>query len=275
MQSQHAPHFLPAALACFVVGAASTANAQGPCPFGTAGYSNLTTYSLMDNTLLEAGEANSREHGNEITLSGAAPVAKRFDFVLRISGTGVATVDFRVRFYANDGPGGVPGTLLWASDVRHVTLDSGSCLGYNVTAPDVALPQKFTFTLQATNRQGFNTARLGPCEYTPPAIGSATPGVWKRTGPGPSDWILTGLNEPPFGARLCIVSAPGDANCDGAANALDVAAFVQVLLDPSSYAQQHPGCDFHRADMNCDGVVDGLDVDPFVRCLVAANCSCS
>ena len=53
-------------------------------------------------------------------------------------------------------------------------------------------------------------------------------------------------------------SIPGDINCDGDVNLLDVAPFVDIL----SSGEFDP-----KADINQDGEVNLLDVDPFVNLL--------
>lgn len=252
---------------------ATPAHAQ-VCPGALLGYSNLTTYTQMDHNLLASGEVNSPEHGNTITLAPiAAPTARRIDVSMRLYGGGVATYDARVRFYANDGPAGAPGTLLWTSGLIHTLADSGAPTGFSTPVPNIALPPTFTWTVQVFNRQGIMD-RLTVAEYNPPTVGTAASGVWVRTGPGASDWALTALNEPPFGSRICVVSTPADANCDGAADGLDAAAFAQTMIDPAGFAQQHPGCTPDRADMNCDGVLDADDLSRFVACLLGGSCSC-
>ena len=49
---------------------------------------------------------------------------------------------------------------------------------------------------------------------------------------------------------------PGDVNCDGIVDLLDVSPFVQALTSPEFN---------EKADINGDGVVDLLDVSPFVN----------
>ncbi len=53
-------------------------------------------------------------------------------------------------------------------------------------------------------------------------------------------------------------SLPGDVNCDGVVNLLDVAPFVDLIIN---------GGFSGKADLNGDGVVDLLDVQPFVNIL--------
>ncbi len=64
----------------------------------------------------------------------------------------------------------------------------------------------------------------------------------------------------------------GDVNCDGARNVLDVASFVEALIDPAAYAKSFPDCDLQSADMNNDGRVDGMDIVGFVNCIPGGAC---
>ncbi|TWT44735.1 hypothetical protein RAS1_11510 [Phycisphaerae bacterium RAS1] len=61
--------------------------------------------------------------------------------------------------------------------------------------------------------------------------------------------------------------APGDVNCDGAINVLDINPFTLALSDPVAYAAMYPGCDIDLADVNGDGNVDVLDINPFIALL--------
>ena len=60
---------------------------------------------------------------------------------------------------------------------------------------------------------------------------------------------------------------PGDMNCSGALELVDVSGFVQALIDPAGYGSSHPGCNIYQADFNRDGSVDGRDTQLFVRAL--------
>jgi hypothetical protein len=61
---------------------------------------------------------------------------------------------------------------------------------------------------------------------------------------------------------------PGDMNCDGVVDLLDIPGFVAALLDPAGYAQQYPCCNVANANVNQDAAVDGLDIQPFVNLLL-------
>jgi hypothetical protein len=62
----------------------------------------------------------------------------------------------------------------------------------------------------------------------------------------------------------------GDMNCDCSINALDIAPFVQAILDPPGYAASHPECNLYYADMQPDGQVNVGDVQAFADLLIAS-----
>lgn len=61
---------------------------------------------------------------------------------------------------------------------------------------------------------------------------------------------------------------PGDMNCDGLVNNMDVDPFVTALLFPQEFSVRYPGCNRIRADINADGAVNNFDIDPFVALLL-------
>jgi len=189
-------------------------------PLATAAvvYDNTTTYQSIENELLPAGQTASGEHGNQVQLAGTERYVSSLMYKLRIAGAGVASFNIVFRFYANDGADGRPGTMLWESPPVFRVIDSGAPITYTQTVPSVLVPDSFTWTVQVSNRQG-NMARMGPSEYHPPTVGSATAGVWQRNG---NDWELVALQEPPFGARV---------SADAAATGIDDVTAPALLED--------------------------------------------
>ena len=59
-------------------------------------------------------------------------------------------------------------------------------------------------------------------------------------------------------------ACPGDLNCDGAVNALDIEPFLVALFDPEQYPVEYPNCDINNGDINGDGSIDALDIEPFL-----------
>lgn len=91
--------------------------------------------------------------------------------------------------------------------------------------------------------------------------------------PGPDVWTLTTgdvyfyIDGNPAAAPVHIEAAiqPGDVNCDGATNTLDVEPFVGALLDPAGHDTAHPDCGSLNADLNDDRTIDALDVATFTE----------
>lgn len=65
-----------------------------------------------------------------------------------------------------------------------------------------------------------------------------------------------------------VVLIPGDMNCDGVVDPLDVAPYALALTDPTAYLTAHPNCHLANADTNGDGTVNGLDTESFVVILL-------
>lgn len=60
---------------------------------------------------------------------------------------------------------------------------------------------------------------------------------------------------------------PGDMNCDGVVNILDINPFVLALADAGAYFSTYPNCCLFLADINGDFDLDVLDINPFVSLL--------
>ena len=99
--------------------------------------------------------------------------------------------DFTARLYANDGPAGIPGSLLWQSDPVHVAYPGGlSLLAFSV--PQVLVPDVFTWTLQYTNMSTPPPAL--PFANTP-TIGSSADFSWFKTFYPPVGWTKAGPGQ--------------------------------------------------------------------------------
>lgn len=71
----------------------------------------------------------------------------------------------------------------------------------------------------------------------------------------------------------CAWALSGDANCDGAVDGRDIAAFVLAVLDPAAYDVGFPGCALSNADLDCDELADAADVALFVECVLNGVCN--
>ncbi len=127
-----------------------------------------------------------------------------------------------------------------------------------------------------------------PWEYTQgyayrlPAYNAGNGGVF-----APEEWFfggvgslimvdLTQITHPAthdYEAPCGVTVLRGDLNCDGVVDVADLEHFVQAVIDPSAYDDDHDGdpyplCQQALADVNEDGLVDGLDVAAFVNALL-------
>ena len=84
---------------------------------------------------------------------------------------------------------------------------------------------------------------------------------WQVTDPAAPNGVA---RSPIAHLRMIPYVCGGDMNCDGLVNGLDVAAFVQALMDPAGYATDHPDCNAAHADMNGDNLINVVDVASFV-----------
>ena len=122
------------------------------------------------------------EQGDEVRLD---PLAPRSIVLLEIGlnqqGT-AGTTDLLARLYANNGPGGEPGTLLWESDLfRDISLTGGNDL-IPFDVPNVTVPDVFTWTIQVSNP---TPVAVGLPFFGEPSVGSSPGYVWFG---GPGSW---------------------------------------------------------------------------------------
>lgn len=61
---------------------------------------------------------------------------------------------------------------------------------------------------------------------------------------------------------------PGDMNCDGDVNGLDIAGFILAVIDRNEYEGRYPGCNYLNGDLDGDGLVTQDDLDLFLPLLV-------
>lgn len=162
-------------------------------PLGTAHYSNL-------------------QFGDEITLGGFERTLFTFQFEYAGDFTASGDETFQLSFYANNGAGGAPGSLLWSSPSgallpgQHSVLVSGITQG----GSPVTLPDTFTWTVSFGGVSGGAGDRAGLLLYNPPGTGSSYNDFWQNSG---GVWSLNQINGGAvvanFAARVTAVPEPG------------------------------------------------------------------
>jgi hypothetical protein len=109
------------------------------------------------------------------------------------------TADLQAWLYANDGPGGQPGTMLWQSAILDdVPLTGGNDL-IAFPVPLVQAPNTFTWTVQISDT---SPVAVGLPHFHPPTVGSSPDYAWFG---GPGSW--TKLPGPPARDRMVRVTA--------------------------------------------------------------------
>ena len=161
----------------FLAGFALVALGQAPAPA-----SAVTIYDNTVNEYASSGfNAGTMEHGDEVILVGSARTVVAFEFLYRlVSGQGDETA--RVHFFANDGPGGEPGTLLFDSGDVPLAVTGLPYAPVLLSGLSVIVPDTFTWTViyDGTGNTVLNHV------YDPPVVGSSDDSFyWSRIGSGP------------------------------------------------------------------------------------------
>lgn len=121
--------------------------------------------------------SSTLELGDDAILSGTARTITEFylEYYGEFSSTGQETA--RIRFYANDGPGMSPETVLYESDPMPIYP------GYNLLVLrdlSVAVSDAFIWTVQFAGVSGAYKSRAGLLFYGPPALGQSYKDCWLK-----------------------------------------------------------------------------------------------
>lgn len=151
---------------------------------------------------VHAGTA--QQLGDEITLAGTERTVIELHIGVNLQGYS-GTADFQAWIYANDGPEGSPGTMLWASEVMEAVPLSGENEFIVFDVPNITVPDTFTWTQQ--NRNATPVA-VGIPLYDPPSIGWSEVHSWFGS---PGSWTKNpGVRYPAnYMARVIAVPEPG------------------------------------------------------------------
>jgi len=136
-----------------------------------AGAAPAVVYDNTNTMLADQFNPGQFEFGDQITLGGTNRVVTAFQFAYQLTG-GDGNETATVRFYANDGTAGAPGTKLFQSSpiALHNTgtvFAAGSLINL-----DVPVPSSFTWSVIFGNTSG-DTATTGI--FNPPSVGSSDP----------------------------------------------------------------------------------------------------
>ncbi len=167
------------------------------------GFDNTSTYQGTHFPHLFPGQGTSEiELGDQISLSTPGLTMWMISVWFRSTGTLPGTVDIKMTFYANDGPEGAPGTVIydggWFGDMVH----QPGLTQIDFEVPHIVAPKTFTWAVQLANRAGSN-GEFGAAYFDPPTIGSSDDFIWISEGGSP--WTQYSWGAMPvanFGARV-------------------------------------------------------------------------
>jgi len=121
--------------------------------------------------------------GNEVTLAGSARVVTQLVIGLSRQGS-PGTADLDARIYANDGPGGEPGTLLWGSGLLDDIPLSGAEGLLSFPVPGVTVPDTIIWAIEISDSKGAEQMAVAIVGAEPPTMGNIVqawrgqPGSW-------------------------------------------------------------------------------------------------
>jgi hypothetical protein len=129
------------------------------------------------------------EFGDQVSLGGSNRVVTGFQFAYQLQG-GDGNETATVRFYANDGPSGAPGTKLFESTPLSISNTGGVFTAGNLANLGVTVPSSFTWSVLFGHVTG-DTAMTGI--FNPPTVGSSDPSFyWIRQN---DQWTKAGFGS--------------------------------------------------------------------------------
>jgi hypothetical protein len=171
-------------------------------------YDNTTTFGNRVQTLLSDLVVEGTELGDEVQLAGTAREVTELRLLFFYRGVDGGQFDARIRLLMDDGPGGTPGTQLYASPLVE-SLDANNGLNeYTFAIPNVTVPDTVIWTIDGFNPVNI-TDELGPAYFHPPTIGSSEDFFWRFD--GQFEWTPYAWGGSPyanFGAQITAVPEP-------------------------------------------------------------------
>ena len=162
---------------------------------------------IYDNTTTPTGSSSftALQIGDEVNAAGSDRSVSLLEIGLTQQGF-AGTADLQAWLYANDGPGGQPGAMLWQSAILNdVPLTGGNDL-IPFPVPLVQVPNTFTWTVRISDT---SPVAVGLPHFHPPTVGSSPDHAWFG---GPGSWTrLSGANPTNMMARLTAIPEPASA----------------------------------------------------------------
>ncbi len=178
--------------------------------FGAVVYDNSNSLNYQGRTSI----TSDKTVGDEITLAGTARTVTTFDFSYFLSAAPSGNETAVVKFFANDGASGKPGTLLYFSPSFGLEPSPTGINSINISDLTVSVPDTFTWAVTFSGLSGGEEAGL--VHYFGPSVGSSAADHWEgtddanlglfNTGSGFSDNFAAKVQAVPEPTTLALLS---------------------------------------------------------------------
>jgi hypothetical protein len=185
-------------------------------------YDNTTNSLHTNMPLLPAWRDNSAEAGDEVWLTGTDRQVTQLRLLFSYRGTAPGTIDARIRFRTVDPGTEKPGDAFYESALIVGLPTVGGMNEYIFAIPNVVVPDRFVWTVQAYNRQG-SVGELGPAYYNPATVGWSDDFYWQSD--MGSEWIAYSWGGDPYANFAATITAVPEP-----ASMLALAAGVGIFL---------------------------------------------
>lgn len=166
------------------------------------------THSVNNNMpLLPEWLNDSVEAGDEVWLAGSDRTVTELRLLFTYRGTIPGTIDAQIRFRSIREEDQTPGAVIYDSGIIAGLPTLAGFNEYTFNIPNVDVPDRFVWTVQAYNRQG-SVGELGPSYFNPATVGFSDDFFWRSGG---SDWTPYSWGGDPyanFAAQITAVPEP-------------------------------------------------------------------
>lgn len=167
-------------------------------------YDNTTTSLNNNMPLLPEWRNDSAEVGDEVWMSGAEREVVELKVLFWYRGTEPGTFDARIRFRSMIEETQKPGNAFYESDMVVALPTVAGMNEYTFAIPNVVVPDRFVWTIQAYNRQG-SVGELGPAYFNPATVGWSDDFFWQSD--MGSEWINYSWGGDPYANFAATITA--------------------------------------------------------------------
>lgn len=170
-------------------------------------FDNMTHSANNNMPLLPEWLNDSVEAGDEVWMAGSDRTVTELRLLFTYRGTIPGTIDAQIRFRSVRAEDQMPGDVFYDTGIIAGLPTLGGLNEYVFSIPNIDVPDRFVWTVQAYNRQG-SVGELGPSYFNPATVGFSDDFFWRYGG---SDWTAYSWGGNPyanFAAKITAVPEP-------------------------------------------------------------------